>query len=151
MRVLWYADAQLPAVTGAPASGGGWIEGLRRALEEFAPEVELGIASPGPVAHDVFSAGNATYFHVAHPAAGGRMAEVGRRWRHVPVPDGAVTGCVAIARAYGPEVVHVHGAEHYFGLATPHVEAPVVVSLQGIATVLQRFSLAGLRWPEILR
>jgi glycosyltransferase involved in cell wall biosynthesis len=151
MRVLWFADAQLPEITGAPTTGGGWVEGLRRALEGFAPEVELGIASPGGVVHDPFSAGNATYFHVAHPAAGGRVAGVRHRWRHNPVPDGAVAGCVAIAHAYAPDIVHIHGAEHYFGLATTHLDAPVVVSLQGIATVYQRFSLTGLRWPDVLR
>jgi glycosyltransferase involved in cell wall biosynthesis len=151
MRVLWYSDVQLPEITGTPAAGGGWIDGLRRALETFAPEIELGIACPGPIAHDPLTVGNATYFHVPHDRLEGRAARVLGRWRHDPVPDGAVARCVAIARNYSPDLVHVHGAEHYFGLAIPHIDAPAVVSLQGIATVLQRFSFAGLRWSEILR
>lgn len=151
MRVLWFADVQLPKVTGVPQGGGGWVEGLRRALEQFAPEVELAIVAPGSVAHRHFSAGNATYFHVPYECNEGRAARVLGRWRHNPVPAGAVARCVDIARAFAPEVVHVHGAEHYFGLAIPLLRVPAVISLQGIASVYERYSLSGLEWQEVLR
>ena len=151
MRVLWFADKQLPAVTGASRGGGGWIEGLRSALERLAPDVELGIASPGPVAHEPFCRGNATYFHLAQPPAQSRVAAVVRSWRHNPVAGDAVERLVEIASAYEPDVIHIHGAEHYFGLVIPLVQAPAVISLQGVATVLQRYMLSGLRPSEMLR
>ena len=151
MRVLWFADVQLPAVTGESRGGGGWVEGLRSALERFAPDVELGIASPGPVAHEPFRRGNATYFHLAQPPARGRVAAVVTRWRHDPVVGDAVERLVEITDAYEPDVIHIHGAEHHFGLVIPFVQAPAVISLQGVATVLQRYVLSGLHPSEMLR
>jgi glycosyltransferase involved in cell wall biosynthesis len=151
MRVLWFADVQLPAVTGAPRSGGGWIEGLRRTLEVCEPDVELAIASPGPIEHAPFSAGNSTYFHIAAPSPDSRIATIVGQWRNNPVPSAAVARCEEIALAYAPDVVHVHGAEHYFGLAIPRLRAPAVVSLQGMATVYQRFVLSPLDIPGIVR
>lgn len=151
MRVLWFADVQLPEVTGFPQGGGGWVEGLRRALEQFAPEVELAIAAPGSVSHQPFTAGNATYFHVPHNQSEGRAARMLGRWRHDPVPCGAVARCAEIARAFAPDVVHFHGSEHFFGLAIPLLRAPSVISLQGIASVYERYSLSGLGWQEVLR
>lgn len=151
MRVLWFADVQLPKITGSPQGGGGWVEGLRRALEQFAPEVELAIVTPGAVAHRPLSVGNATYFHVPYARKARRAARVLGRWRHDPVPDGAVARCIDIARAFAPEVVHVHGAEHYYGLVIPLLRVPAVVSLQGIATVYERYSFSGLGWQEVLR
>ena len=151
MRVLWFADVQLPAVTGAPGTGGGWIEGLRRAIEQFWPNVKLGIASPGDVAHEPFSVGNTTYFHIADLSPDSRLGRVARRWRHDTVPDGGVSRCVEVARAYTPDIVHVHGAEHYFGLAIPQLPVPAIVSLQGMATVLQRYALSALGIPGIMR
>ena len=151
MKVLWFADVQLPAVTGDPPTGGGWVESLRRALEDLAPDIELGIAAPGSVTHAPFSSGNATYFHIAEREVEGRAAGLVDRWRHSALPDGALASCVAIAKSFAPEVIHVHGAEHYFGLVAPLADAPCVISLQGIATVLERYQFSGLRWSEALR
>ena len=151
MRILWFADGQLPAVTGAAQSGGGWIEGLRRALEAHHPEVELGIASPGSVAHEPFSAGNSTYFHITPRSPEWRTARVLRRWRQDPVPEGAVERCEEIAHSYEPDLVHVHGAEHYFGLVIQRLRVPAIVSLQGMATVCQRYALGTLDAPGIVR
>jgi len=151
MRVLWFADAELPAVADARLPGGGWIEGLRRALEQFQPEVELGIASVGDVEHEPFSAGNSTYFHIARRSPDSRIARTVRQWRHNPAPNGAVARCAEIALAYAPDIVHVHGAEHYFGLAIRRLRVPAIVSLQGMATVLQRYCSSALDIPGIMR
>jgi hypothetical protein len=48
MRVLWFTGVQLPALTGQGLTRAGWQEGLRKALETYQPQVELGIAAFGP-------------------------------------------------------------------------------------------------------
>lgn len=151
MKVLWFADAQLPAVTGLPRTGGGWLEGLRAALERFQPDIELGIASPGVVHHDPFIAGNTTYFHLDSPDPETRITRVVRRWRHDPVPRGTIARCADIVRAFHPDVVHIHGTEHYFGLAIPYLQVPVVASLQGMATVCQRYMLTPMGITDLMR
>jgi glycosyltransferase involved in cell wall biosynthesis len=126
------------------------VEGLRKALEEYAPDLELGIAAPGPVVHRPVSVGNATYFHIPLPPPRGRLTGGLARWRNTVVPKGAVSSCIEVARAYSPDVVHVHGSEHFYGLAIPDMVAPTIISLQGIATMYERFSYAGLTVSEVL-
>ena len=53
VRVLWLTQSQLPAATGQSSMiFGGWHEGLRSALEEYEPDVELGVVSLGAVRMD---------------------------------------------------------------------------------------------------
>lgn len=144
MRVLWLTPTQLPAVRGAPPTGLGWIEGLRRALEIHQPHVDLTIASWGPIQHPPFRAGNAEYWSIDHADEGGRSAQLMRRWRHTVVPDGAIDDCVRIALATKPDVIHVHGSESFLGLTLPHVTPPGVISLQGIASAYRSHWFDGL-------
>ena len=151
MKALWFADARLPAVAGEASAGGGWVEGLRRALETHFPEVELGVATPGPEGRETVVAGNTTYFSIPTGRAEGRAPRALSLWRHAPVSSAGLAASIEIARSFSPDVVHVHGSEHYFGLALGALPMPCVVSLQGIVTVYERFSFSGLRPTEILR
>jgi len=150
VKVLWYAPAPLPAVTGSLSAGGGWIEGLRRALEQYAPEIELGIAVPSQTDEPPLTTGNATYFSVPHPLPGNRIDALARRWRHAQAPPGAVERCAQIAHTYAPDLLHFHGTEHYYGLVASMVARPAVISLQGIATAYERFALREYTGRELL-
>jgi glycosyltransferase involved in cell wall biosynthesis len=151
MRVLWFADVQLPAVTGVAESGGGWVEGLRRALCMTDADIELAVAAPGPVVHETLRVGGVTYYHIHHPLPEARIARAVTRWGHSPAPVGALRRCLEIVADYRPDIVHVHGSEHYFGLVAEVVQVPVVVSLQGIATVYERYSFVGLSCMDTMR
>jgi glycosyltransferase involved in cell wall biosynthesis len=143
---------QLPAATGD--SGmifGGWLEGLRSALEEYVPDVELGIASLGSVDHAPFEQGNATYFALPMPPAEGRLGRALQAWRMSSVlQPQLVEEAVSIAGRFGPDVVHVHGTEHFLGLAALGTPTPAVATLQGIANVYQRFVLDGYTFGEVV-
>ena len=144
MKVLWLTPTQLPAVRGLPPTGLGWIEGLRRALEVFQPQVELTIVSWGPAQHEPFRAGNAEYRSIGHPDEGGRSRSLARRWRHSVVPDGAIDDCARIVLATRPDLIHVHGSESFLGLTLPRVAPPGVISLQGIASAYRSHWFDGL-------
>ncbi len=153
MRVLWLTQSQLPAATGQSSMiFGGWHEGLRSALEEFEPELELGIVSLGPVEHEPLHVGNATYFSLRVPYGGGRARRAARAWMESGVaPRGPVEEAAAIGRSFRPDLVHVHGTEHYLGLAALQLPFPTVATLQGIASVYERFVLDGFTCPEVAR
>jgi glycosyltransferase involved in cell wall biosynthesis len=153
VRVLWLTQSQLPAATGEPAMiFGGWHEGLRSALEDFEPDVELGIISWGSVVHEPFRRGNATYFSLGVPPANGRVRRAARAWRTITtVPLDAVEEAVAIARRFRPDIVHIHGTEHFLGLAALRLPFPSVATLQGIASVYERFVLDGSSCVEVAR
>ena len=153
MRVLWLTQSQLPAATGQSSMlFGGWHEGLRSALEEFEPDLELGIISWGPVQHQPIRRGNATHFSLSQRPANGRMGRAVRAWRTVGVvPLDAVEEAVAIARCFRPDIVHVHGTEHFLGLAALQIPVPSIATLQGIASVYERFVLDGFSCSEVAR
>lgn len=132
MRVLWLTPIQLPAVKGREATGGGWMEGLRRALEAHEPTVELIIASWGGAGHAPFVQGNARYLSVAADELRGKTAGIRRRWAAGNVPPGAVRDCEQIIAEHRPDLVHVHGSESFLGLALAGTSTPRVISLQGI-------------------
>jgi glycosyltransferase involved in cell wall biosynthesis len=131
---------------------GGWHEGLRSALEEFEPDVELGVVSLGPVMHEPSRAGNATYYSLHEPRGGGRSRRAARAWwESAALPRGVVREAAEIGRRFKPELVHIHGTEHYLGLAALQVPAPAVATLQGIANVYDRFVLDGFTCSEVIR
>ena len=153
MRVLWLTQAQLPAVTGESSMiFGGWHEGLRSALEEFEPEVELGIVSLGAVRHKPLRVGNATYFSLHQPHGGGRARRAARAWwGNGIVPRRTIREAAAVGGRFRPDIVHIHGTEHFLGLAALQLQLPSVATLQGIASVYERFVLDGFSCPEVVR
>ncbi|MFA4965617.1 MAG: glycosyltransferase family 4 protein [Thermoleophilia bacterium] len=153
MKVLWLTPVQLPAAKGRDATSGGWMEGLRRALEACEPEVELTIASCGGVHHDPFREGNAEYLCIAAGSATprGRLARLHGRWAVEPVPPGALADCRRIIARVGPDLIHVHGSESFLGLALAGSAVPSVLSLQGIVHAIWRQAAAGLGAADLLR
>ena len=57
--------------------------------------------------------------------------------------------CEEVVRDFGPDVIHVHGTENPFGLIGARSQAPVVISLQGLLTVYERFFFHGMTAREI--
>ena len=152
MRVLWLTRAQLPAVTSASSMiNEGWQEGLRRALEQYEPEVELGIVSQGPVVHEAFKSGNATYFSLPASGPKTRLGRIAKAWQANVVSSEAVNRAVETGRRFRPDIVHLHGTEHFLGLAALQLQPPCVATLQGIPTVLERFMLDAIPLSEIAR
>lgn len=128
----------------------GWLEGQRAALEEFAPDLELGIASWGYVPHGPMIRGNSTYFSLVGHRPQGRLASLRANWRHQSVPEEALDEAVSIARRFAPDLVHVHGTENSLGLAGLRLPQPCVATLQGLASVYQHFVLPPLGGRELL-
>lgn len=151
MRVLWLTPIQLPAAKGRDATSGGWMEGLRRALEIHEPDVELTIASWGSVRHEPFRAGNAEYLCISGDDRQGRMAQLKRRWRPLEAPQGALEDCARIIAQSKPELIHVHGSESFLGLALAGTDVPSVISLQGIMHASLRHATTGLGLADWLR
>ena len=152
MRVLWLTQLQLPAASGAQAmTAAGWLEGLRWALEQYEPEVELGICSWGPTVCEPFSQGNATYFSLRAPRARTRIERIEEAWKLYMIPPEAVDDAVRVVHDFQPDVVHVHGTEHPLGLAALRCATPTVATLQGIVNAIQPFVLDHVPHMEVAR
>lgn len=150
MRALWLIPTQLPVVMGGPPTGLGWIEGLRAALADHAPEVSLVIAAWGDVKHSPFSEGNAEYWSIGSREPSTRHDRLLRRWRHAVIPEGAVADCERIAQEVSPDIIHVHGSETFLGLTLERAPFPGVISLQGIATAYLDHWFTGLTGRDLM-
>ena len=151
MRVLWLVPVQLPAATGdASMAGGGWLEGLRYALERFEPGIELGIAARGSEWVAPVQRGNATHYSLG-PWGGSRCRATAEGWG-LTTMRGQLAGEVQdIAKRFQPDLVHVHGTEHVLGFAATGCDAPVVATLQGLATVCEHFMLDAAPLRDVVR
>lgn len=153
LRVLWLTPVPFPVVTGdASMRGGGWMEGWRWALEAHSPDVELAVLSPSSLSHEPKTVGNTTYYSLPWPYAS-KYSQVRRRWMHQPSAQDYELGrraYQAVCAAYRPDIVHVHGSESRLGRYSGDSEVPVLISLQGVATVIQRFMFAGVGWVEVV-
>jgi glycosyltransferase involved in cell wall biosynthesis len=140
IRVLWFVNQALPAVSerlGLHTSHrGGWLTALEQALRET--DVRLAVACDAPRAVPPFIADGTTYYTVA-PTADAPWARARRaaEARAYCSPDPAQYD--AIVRDFAPDLIHVHGTEGAFGLGIPHWPVPAVLSIQGVLS-----SLAGL-------
>jgi glycosyltransferase involved in cell wall biosynthesis len=152
MRVLWLTRAQLPAVTGASSMiHEGWQEGLRQALEQHEPDIELGILSGGSADHEPFTSGNATYFSLPAPRPKTRIGRISAAWRKRTIPWESVRRAVEIGERFRPDIVHLHGTEHFLGLSALQLQPPCVATFQGIPTVLERYMGDALLLPYLAR
>ncbi len=151
MRVLWFVLAQLPAAGGqASMLGGGWLEGLRGALERHEPDLELGIVAPGAQSQPPLRRGNASYYSLG-PWDRSRWLRAADAWGVHSLPEETISSAVRIAEEFHPDLIHVHGTEHALGFAAIRTGLPTVVTLQGFATVCEQFMLQSLPFSEIAR
>jgi glycosyltransferase involved in cell wall biosynthesis len=151
MRVLWLVPVQLPAVTGETSmAGGGWLEGLRYALERHEPEIELGIAARSSESFAPVQSGNATYFSLGLWGAT-RCRSTAEGWGLTSM-RGQVAGAVGeVVKRFNPDLVHVHGTEHVLGFAATNCGVPALATLQGLATVCEHFMLDAPPLRDVVR
>ena len=153
MRVLWFTSVMPAAVSkhlGIPENVGpaSWVDSLRLAVAGR-DNLDLAIASPCPAPFAPFAADGVSYHGMPVAEAKTRAGGVVSRWREsFAIPD-MNQACMDVVREVKPDVIHVHGTENPFGLISPHTRTPVVISLQGLLTVYERFFFHGMTAREI--
>jgi glycosyltransferase involved in cell wall biosynthesis len=66
----------------------------------------------------------------------------------VPLHDSLAASLAAIAE-FQPDIIHVHGTENPYGLLAKYTDIPMVLSLQGLLTMCQRFFFHGLGMLDV--
>jgi|SRR5579883_1920171 len=128
MRVLWFANAPLPAVQihrgEAPAGSGQWMTCLLDQLVQVAGvQMEVATAHPG-LDDDEFHADGVRYFVFGQP----RFESIFEARKR------DLDRCVSLVAERKPDVVHIHGSERFFGLmaARKLIDVPALISIQGL-------------------
>ena len=153
---LWLRETQPPAVRrrlGLPAHPGpqSWVDGLAAALAR-AGGVALVVASPGPARYAPFEEDGVRYHWLPGPPARSRAARVVDGWRHAVPAEPTLGAARELARALRPDLIHVHGTETVLsGLVLSPLEAPCVVSLQGLLYRCREAYFAGCSPRDVVR
>jgi glycosyltransferase involved in cell wall biosynthesis len=135
MRVMWVVEGMPTDV----AMSGGDLQ--RFALLECVKQetdVDLLVAYSGGNQGDRTSIGGVEYAAIGSlEESTSRLARVVLRWASPRGPRAAALAeCARVAADWRPDVVHVHGTESGLGLISDMVEAPTVLSLQGLLSVI---------------
>jgi len=152
MRILWFTGVQLPALTGKKLDRAGWQEGLRKALYEFQPEVQLCIASFGSEVYEPFTEQNATYYNIYRkPAPATRWKRLADNWKHSTFEPDELDRCMEIVELVQPDLIFIFGTENPFGLLANRFPVPVVISIQAVINGLVERIFSGLTSAELIR
>ncbi len=146
MRVLWFVNIPLPAVTqrngDPPIHHGSWLAQLEVALRDT-PDLTLGIAATTHSRFAPFESQGVIYYGIGQGDSPRGVTRVATRWRHLVCPDEDLSALHRVIAAFRPDLVHVHGTEQQFGLLAGQSAMPVVVSIQGILSVYELLDARG--------
>jgi glycosyltransferase involved in cell wall biosynthesis len=145
-RVLWFVNKMPLSVArarGLPSVRGGWLDSY---VEIVGAErgIDLTVAFPdgsGPC--DGAMIDGVTFVGLPTADQGSRIGRVIERWRHRPASPRALAAAARLIRESHPDLIHLHGAEGSYGLATRGCGVPTVLSIQGSPTVIRGLYLRG--------
>ncbi len=146
MRILWFTNDPMPAVNrryGRPTAGTGhWIPQLLASLLSSSDlQIEVATVYPG-LRDEQFEEDNIRYFVIGQP----KTANI---FFHCRPQD--LQACADLVHQRNPDLVHIHGTERFYGLLSARklIDAPVVISLQGLLSAYQQFFFGALSFRDI--
>jgi glycosyltransferase involved in cell wall biosynthesis len=153
MRVLCFTNILPKPVThklGLPEIfTGGWVENLRLALHKYS-DLELGVATPSIFNYEPFEEDGTIFYNIHSLAQNGTWGSMYRRWLHTTNVSDGLKNCLEIINKFQPDIIHVNGSEDYFGLLAKETPIPVILSVQGILSIYNKFAFAGFSFQDIL-
>ncbi len=129
MKVLWFTNVPLPAVTrrlgiSGAGIGGHWMGVLRDAVRAD-DGISLGVVTAFPgLPNTEFSEDGVRYYAVGQP----------RRYPAFGCRRQDLIRCAQIVEEFAPDLLHIHGTERFYGLLRSRelTGVPTVISLQGL-------------------
>jgi glycosyltransferase involved in cell wall biosynthesis len=144
MKVLWITNTLFPdacALIGIkPQVVGGWMFSSAQDLLKRHQNIEFAVATTynGTTFHDR-SINRIRYFLIPLKNKLSYSKKLERDWKDVKA-------------LFDPDIVHIHGTEYPVGLAYINGcgNANVIISIQGLVSVIYRYYLAGMSTTEVL-
>jgi hypothetical protein len=146
MRVLWFTDLLPRPVTlklGVQSHfTGSWMDNLRLALQDNST-LELGVVTNSEIDFKPFVEDGTVFYNILSPPHHGTLGSIFRRWLHTKDFPNGVRDCLYIIREFKPDLIHVHGSENFYGRIINKTPVPVVLSIQGILSVIEKHYFGG--------
>lgn len=133
MRILWFTGAQFPAISGKSTTPKYWQEGMRSALAEYFPNLELGIASFANQPQDVTKVGNTAYYTILRTGTPthSRLKRIIQNWCHYQYNWDEINQYDKIIANFKPDLIVSYGTENPFVLSLKKSPLPSLVIIQG--------------------
>jgi glycosyltransferase involved in cell wall biosynthesis len=145
MRVLWITFNYFPDICKAANLNegvtGSWVFAYAKNLMKFNPKIELGVASPYKGKDlRIFDINGIKYYLIPSLNNSVYNPKLEPLW-------------LKVKEDFGPEIIHIHGSEKPFGLSYVRACGPigVVLSMQGLVSVIERHYFGGISRFQILR
>lgn len=150
MKVLWF--------TNTPANGdkflnnelkesGGWLKTFDIHMQN---EVDLHIAFHSDLDIKNFKFKNSHYYPIVRKQ-NGLIQKVLNRFNTKIDYESHIKEYVNIINHVKPDIIHIHGTEKPFGLIQSTTEIPVVVSIQGIISIVTHKYFSGIEKEYFIR
>lgn len=153
MRVLWFTNIPLLPVTRRLQNPNkvteGWNDALRLALQSYT-NLELGVASVSAIDYEPFEEDRTVFYNILIPPQTGTIEAVYRRWLQRSEFHNGINKCLDIINSFKPDIIHIQGSEGFYGLIVKETSIPVILSIQGILSVIEKGYLSGYTFNDIL-
>ena len=143
MKILWITNCLLPSINDflgiAKGASGGWMEASANSLLKQHDDIELAIVSTCNRITKGY-VGNMRYYTIPANIYDKKESERKSIWNN-------------IVNDFNPDVVHIHGTEFSHGLSyLKDVGGDnIVISIQGLVSIIERYVMAGITSKEIWR
>jgi glycosyltransferase involved in cell wall biosynthesis len=142
MKVLWFSNTRANAdeyFNKNLKGSGGWLKALDQELQN---EVDLHVAfDNGCDNTKVFKYQNTTYYPIQTHKS--KYHKYWSKLNHKVFDNELLDKYLDIINFIKPDIIHIHGTENPYGCIVQHTKVPVVVSIQGILSVILKFFFAG--------
>lgn len=150
MKVLWFSPTPSLAedsLNREPTSG-GWIKSLEKEMQN---KVNLNIAFYSN--NQLIKAKNTqtNYYPISTNSPSNWISKIKNRIIIKIEPETDLEKYIQIIKEVNPDLIHVHGSEHPFGLVQYLTTIPTVISLQGIISVYELKFFSGISYLDILK
>lgn len=135
MTILWFTNtpANAAGFFKDPTIKGGWLQGLNKEIED---KVNLHVAFFNPKGPAEFTYGN-TKFHSIIPKDW-KLRLILNSFFNLDTERNDKALYLQIINKVKPDLIHIHGTENGYISILSETRLPVIVSLQGITTVIYK-------------
>jgi len=147
MKILWFSNTAGSAAEylKIDSTGGGWLKSLENLIKG---QVELHIAFYYPRYSEAFEYNGIHYYPICKNWWKLRMCINLFHEKFIDKEDIEIYN--KIINEVKPDLIHIHGTENPFGCLIGSISIPVVVSIQGNATVYYHKFFSGIERAKLL-
>ncbi len=152
MKVLWFANTPCGATEKLIPDHyqGGWLKSLEQKLV-LNSEIELSVSFYWEETMEPFRYKNTMYYPVFRSGRNSKAERLISRTLSSDNDKKEIRELLRIIYTVQPDIIHIHGTEHNYGLIQEFTNIPVVISIQGILSPFSEMYFSGVPFSSACR